>query len=360
MSKGKKILFGIFDWGLGHATRSKTVIDALLKKGHSVDIIATGRALNLLNQNFGKDINEYHDVPSIVSPYTKSKHFCISFILKSPAMLNSLRKARKISKKIIKKGDYDIVISDCRYDVYGKKKKSFLINHQLRFAAPPAAEISAEAWLAYRMSRYCKIIVPDYGNEDNLTGKLSHKLNFIKKKKVEYVGQLSHVSKSKKKSGDPIDYFIMLSGPEPQRTILEEMVLCQAKNLSGKIVIAGAVPEGKKIKTPDNIEYHPFMSGREVQKMLNNCSFLVTRSGYTTIMEMAELDLKNALLIPTPGQTEQEYLASYYEEKGFYHSVTQDRLDLKKDIETAQGYKGFSPKWSTDKSVKKILKIIDC
>jgi len=352
----KKVVFGVFDWGLGHATRSKPLIEQMLKNDCKVDLITTGRAMKVLKGHFGNEIREYHDVPSIASPYTKSKHFCLSFILKSPEMLDSLRKARKASKKIINGGDYDLVVSDCRYDVYGKKKQSYLINHQLRFQAPVAGEIALEAWLAYRMGRYDKILVPDYPGKNNLSGRLSHKMLFLKNKKIEYLGQISHVAKQECEKN--IDIFIMLTGPEPQRSILEEKVLKQAKALDGTIVVAGGNPDEHKVKVPSNVEYHNYIPGNELGGYLNRCKFIVTRSGYTSMMELAELGIDKALLIPTPGQTEQLYLAEYYEKKGYYHSVDQDHLDLSRDIETARGYSGFDPEWNTKQSIKNFMKAV--
>lgn len=353
---GKKIVFGVFDWGLGHATRDKPIVEALLKKGHSVDFITTGRALKVLKSHFGKRCG-YFDVPSIVSPYTKSDHFVLSFIKNGRKMLKSLKDARKISKKIIEENGYDLVISDCRYDVFGKKSQSFLINHQLRFAAPVGTETFAELWLAKRMAKYKRIIVPDYPGKLNLSGKLAHKLAFTSKKKIEYIGQLSHISKLDVEKD--IDYFITLTGPEPQRSVLEEMVFKQAGKLKGRVVIAGGNPDKPKVDIPANVEYYPFLETNKMQEYLNRCKFFVSRSGYTTMMELVELGITKALLIPTPGQTEQEYLADFYEKKGMFHHVHQKKLNLKKDIDIAGEFTGYKAEWDTKASVKKFLKILE-
>ena len=356
MAGKKSVVYGVFDWGLGHATRSKPLIEALLEANCSVDIITTGRALLVLREHFGGAIGNYHDVPSVASPYVKTRHFCLNFIMKSPDMLSSLRKARKLSKKIIKKNDYDLVISDCRYDVYGNKKSSYLINHQLRFEAPLGGELPLELWLAYRMNRYAKVFVPDFAGDDNLSGKLSHKMKFLKKKKLVYLGPVSHVQR--KKCEKDIDCFIMLTGPEPQRGILEAKVLEQVKKLEGKIVVVGGNPDGGSPDVPKGVEYHSFIQGEQLREYLNRSKFIVTRSGYTSMMEFVELGIDKALLIPTPGQTEQEYLAEFYKKKGYYYSVDQDHLDLARDIRMANGFSGFPIKWRTKKSVKLFMKAI--
>lgn len=355
MGTAKHVAFGVFDWGLGHATRSKPLAQALLDKGCSLDFISTGRALKVLREHFG-DRCGYHDVPSIVSPYTKSEHFVLNFIKNGPKMLESLKEARRQSKALIEKNGYDLVVSDCRYDVYGEKKNSFLINHQLRFAAPAGAELFAEAWLAQRMSKYKKVIVPDYAGKDNLTGRLSHDLYFLKSRKVEYIGHLSHLKKAKK--ARDIEYFITLTGPEPQRSLLEEIVLQQAQQLEGKVVIAGGNPDKAHAGKGGTVEYHPYMNTEQMADCLNRCRFFVSRSGYTSMMELVELGVRRALLIPTPGQTEQEYLGKFYNKRGYFCSVTQKELNLTRDLKRASDCAGFEPEWSAEQSVKNFLSVV--
>lgn len=348
-----KILFGVFDWGLGHATRDIPLIKELLKK-NKVDIISTGNALKILKKNF-KNKCRYYDIPSIYPPYTKTKFFQLNFTLSAPKMLKSLKYAREQSKKIIKKG-YDKVISDCRYDVYDTPKNSYLINHQLRFKTLFGAERLLEKWLNSKMNYYKNIIVPDFKKE-NLSGKLSHNLRYLNKNKIKYIGILSHLKKLKLKQD--IDYFFSLSGPEPQRTLLQEKIISKIKQLKGKIIIAGGNPNKIIKKVSKNVKFYSHLYPKEQENIMNRSKFIITRSGYTTIMELAELNKKNVLLIPTPGQTEQEYLGDYYEKKKYFHHVPQQKLQLKRDIEKTRGFKGFNPPWKTKESVKKFMKIIN-
>lgn len=356
MANGKKkVAFGVFDWGLGHATRCKPLVQGLLDAGCAVDFITTGRALKVLQEHFGERCG-YNDMPSIVSPYTASEHFVLSFIRNGPKMLESLKEARRGSKTVIEAGGYDLVISDCRYDVYGEKERSFLINHQLRFAAPMGAETFAEAWLAHRMGKYRKVIVPDYEGKHNLSGRLSHKLNFIKKKRIEYIGHVSHIAK--RKCVKDIDYLISLTGPEPQRSILEDMVFKEVHRLEGSVCIAGGNPDTAMARVPDNAVYHPYLGTEEMTDYLNRCKCFVSRSGYTSMMELAEVGVRTALLIPTPGQTEQEYLGKLYNKKGYFHSVKQKRLSLRSDLKKAERCDGFASKWDTRQSVKNFLAVV--
>ena len=348
-----KILFGVFDWGLGHATRDIPLITELLKKNR-VSIISTGRALKILTDRF-KDACTYHDVPSIYPPYTRTPFFRLNFTLSSPLMIKSLRYARRKSAEII--GDsFDIVISDCRYDVYDTPENSYLINHQVRFKSVLGTEWALERWLASRIKKYRFVIVPDFEGP-NLSGDLSHNLRYVPADKTKYIGILSHLKK--RDVDEDIDYFISLSGPEPQRTILEKKILARMDQLEGKIVIAGGNPAAKTEKVATNAEFHSFLNTEQQENIANRAKFIITRSGYSTIMDLVELDKKNALLLPTPGQTEQEYLADYYERMRYFHHVSQYRLKLKRDIERAGTFKGFVPPWRTRESVERFMQLID-
>lgn len=348
-----KILFGVFDWGLGHATRDKPLINELIKNKHEVHILSTGRPLKVLESWF-KEKCKYHEVPSLYHIYSRKGSFKAGFILTLPKITKSLRKARKHTEEIIKKENFDIVISDCRYDVYDKTDNSYLINHQLRFKAPKGVQRILEIWLAKKMKKYKYILVPDYEKE-NLTGELSHNLKYVPKEKIKYLGILSHIKKINIKQN--IDYFISLSGPEHTRIELEKKIISQIKELKGNIVIACGNPDIEKKDISKNVCCHSFLDSKQQEKMMNRAKFIVIRAGYTTIMELVELE-KRALLIPSPGQTEQEYLGKYLEKKEYFYHVHQNKLNLLEDIEKAKGLNGFIAPWKTDESIKKFMDLI--
>jgi uncharacterized protein (TIGR00661 family) len=349
-----KILFGIFDWGLGHATRDIPLITELLKS-NEVHIISTGRALKLVQDYFAGRC-KYYDVPSIYSPYTKTPFFKTKFAFTALLMIKSLRNARNKSKEIIEQG-FDKVISDCRYDVYDRPDNSYLINHQLRFKAPAGVERFVEMWLALRMKRYKYIIVPDF-DQPNISGRLSHDLRYINMDKIQYIGILSHVKKTD--VPDDIDYFISISGPEPQRTILQKKIMSQLHQLKGKIVVAGGNPDSHETSNNENVLFYSFLNSQQQAQMMNRAKFIISRPGYTTVMELAELDKKKILFMPTPGQSEQEYLADYYEERGYFHHVSQYRLALKEAVESSKGFAGYTPQWKTQQSVQNFMNVINC
>lgn len=351
-SAAMRVLFGVFDWGLGHATRDVPLIAELLRE-NEVHILSTGRALELLRGHFG-DRCTYYSVRSIYPPYTRTRLFKLKFSVSVPKMMRTLKRACRRSRRIIRTG-FDIVISDCRYDVYDRPENSYLINHQLRFKTPVGAERVLERWLASRMRKYRYVFVPDY-EANSLTGLLSHDLRYIPPEKVKYIGILSRLRRQE--VAQDIDYFISLSGPEPQRTVLERQILAQAAQLPGPVVIAGGKPNGAPKDRSENVEYHSFLDAGRQEAVMNRAKFIITRSGYTTIMELAELGKTRVLLLPTPGQTEQEYLADYYEQQKYFHHVSQYRLRLADDIAKARKFRGFDPPWKTKDSVDRFMNIL--
>jgi uncharacterized protein (TIGR00661 family) len=348
-----RVLFGVFDWGLGHATRDTPLITEILRRRHDVHILSTGRAIQILRNQFG-DACTYHDVPSIFPPYTKTRFFKLKFSLSVPKMAKTLAKARRKSKRIIDTG-FDRVISDCRYDVYDRPDNSYFINHQVRFKTPVGVQWFFEKWLAMRMKRYAAVLVPDF-EEPNLTGKLAHDLHYLPKDRIHYIGILSHLRKLD--LPQDIDYLISLSGPEPQRTVLEERVLAQVGELKGNVVIAGGKPGGKDATLGPNAQYFAFLNRQQQEDAMNRAKFIVTRSGYTTMMELVELDKTQVLLLPTPGQTEQEYLGDYCEKHGYYRHMSQFRLQLARDTRTSKSFTGFPAPWKTAEAIARAMEII--
>lgn len=158
---------------------------------------------------------------------------------------------------------------------------------------------------------------------------------------------------------EDIDYLISISGPEPQRTVFFKRIMLQVNQLSGKVVIAGGTPDISQTSNKDNVLFYSFLNSQQQGEMMNRAKFIISRPGYTTVMEIAELGKKNVLFLPTPGMSEQEYLADYYEKKGYFHHVSQYRLSLKKAIEDTKDFKGVSVPWKTKQSVANFMDLIN-
>ncbi|MDP3881456.1 MAG: glycosyltransferase family protein [Nanoarchaeota archaeon] len=347
-----KVLFGVSDWGLGHATRSIPLISALLKKGDEVHIVSAGRAMKLLKNYFRKKCIYFDIVLEGAIPRKNISSFILNSALSFFSVLKNLTFFRNRIKTIIKKEKYDLVVSDCRADVYDRPDNSILINHQLRFRVP-FLEVIVELILGKLMGKYGKVIVPDFPGRE-LSGDLSY--NRFYEGEVHYIGILSHVKK--KKMPKDIDFFVTLSGPEPWRGELEKKIREQVLSLKGKIVVALAKPEQNKLEKTKNVTFYSFLKREKQAEMMNRAKFIITRSGYTTVMEVAEIGNKNVLFIPTPGQTEQEYLGDYYENRKYFHHTSQNDLNLQKDIRAALNFKGLKCPWKTEKSIKNAMKVI--
>jgi UDP-N-acetylglucosamine:LPS N-acetylglucosamine transferase len=136
----------------------------------------------------------------------------------------------------------------------------------------------------------------------------------------------------------------IISGPEPQRSIFEKMLVSQLKESGLKAILALGKPElGKEVITQGNIDIYPHMNTEEMQQAILSSKLIIGRPGYSSIMDLAVLG-KPAILVPTPGQTEQEYLADYHMSKRHFYSVSQHEFDLTRLLRLARNYPGINIK----------------
>ena len=351
-----KCLFAVHDWGLGHATRDLLLIRALLDRGHAVTVMSTGRALGVLRQELGSTCAfvELGDIPKPLGRTAAS--FYIKMSLSMPQVMLTFRRERAFTRRLCQTHGFDRVISDSRFGVVSTQVPSFYIFHSLRQILPwrPAR---MERWVERNQQRMLadarKVLVPDQPR-DGIAGDLCHNMACDWRGRVEYLGILSSVRREPVQQD--VDVFISVSGAEPQRTYLERLVLRQARSLSGRrVVIALGRPDlPYECRQEGHITVHTYLDRSRQQTMLNRARLVVTRSGYTTLMELAELG-KRALLIPTVGQSEQEYLADYHHRLGHAHAVRQSRLDLARDVALAERTQGLPRAHATRESLSRFL-----
>ena len=344
-------------WGLGHATRDLPIIRRFLDLGHEVWILTSGRSLSLLRHEVPQcKFVELIDYPT---PYTKSRWFVLKFAAFIPLMLKAIRREHNEARKLIEREKFDLILSDNRFGVRHEDFPSFFISHQLRFAAPAVLwpfQVIGEFFNRSHHKHFRRVIVPDVADpQNNLSGKLAHQLYWPKKERYHYAGVLS--SMRKMDIPQDVDLFISISGPEPQRTEFERIIMRQMDALKrlGRVVIALGKPEVTEEQHPaENVEVHGFLDRRHQQEMMNRAKMIISRSGYTTVMEIAELGRK-ALFVPTPGQTEQEYLSQFYEKVGQFHSVSQFKLDITRDVEAARRFPGLAGEHDTQRNVDRLF-----
>lgn len=351
------ILLSPLAWGLGHATRDIPIIKELESHGHQITIATSRGALELLKKecpNCG--FINFEDYPL---PYSSSKYFLPKFFASIPRIMKALVEEHNKTRELVRGNKYDIIISDSRFGVYSEDIPSFFISHQLRLSAPghftPLEEVS-QYINEYFFKNFKRIIVPsNRPGPDCLSGKLCQTTRKAIKAKAYYAGILS--SAYKMNVPEDLDFLIIISGPEPQRAELEKIILSQVRELPGKkVVLLGRPGDNFEKKLDKNTVVKAYVSGKEKMTYMNRAKFIIARSGYTTMMDIAELDKKHGFFIPTPGQTEQEYLSEYYEEKKWFYSQSQYKLDFTKDIGKAMGYHGFPLIEKSKNNVKRLYK----
>jgi UDP:flavonoid glycosyltransferase YjiC (YdhE family) len=354
-----KVLFAVASWGLGHATRDLVLIRALLAAGHQVTVLSSERALHLLKGELGERCSylEVRDIPKTLG------HTAVSFYLKvslaMPIFFWTFRHEHRVVREVNRTERFDRIISDSRYGVWLPDVPSYFLLHTLHQIIPGRPyelEKIAEGVQRRLFAGAHKVIVPDQ-EVDGLAGDLCHHLSCFRREELEYIGILSSVRRRPLETD--VDYFITVSGAEPQRSVFERKVLRQARDLKGRVVISLGKPDVPlSVRDDGRVAVHSFMNRSQQEEMLNRARMVVSRSGYTTLMELAELG-KRALLVPTVGQSEQEYLGAYHEKLGNMHTVAQSRLVLARDVEAAGEYRGLSLCHRTEDSVRRFLRLIE-
>jgi UDP:flavonoid glycosyltransferase YjiC (YdhE family) len=343
------------NWGLGHSTRDIPLIKELLSQGHEVTVGTSGNALALLRRECPEcNFILFKDYPA---PYSASRFFLPKFVANIPILLRALARERKKLDQILSENRYDLIISDNRLGVYSRKIPSYFISHQLRFSLPfylyPFEMLTIPVNSFFHI-KYDGVIVPDIAPDgSNLSGKLCRSNLDVTNQRVHYAGIFT--STKKMEIDEDLDYLLIVSGPEPQRTKLEEIILKQVQKLPGEKVVLLGSPQKEFHRKPDeHTAIHSYVSTEEKAELMNRARFVIGRSGYTTMMEMAELDKKHGLFTPTPGQTEQEYLSRYYARKGWFLSRSQYKLRLPEDAEAAMKFQGFPPMPKTEENVRRL------
>lgn len=311
---------------MGHATRCIPLIREQLAMGNEVLIAADGGALALLQQKFP----ECKCMVLKGAQISYSKWMVLSMIFQIPKILFSIFKEHQQLKKIIEEYKIEMVISDNRYGLWNKKIESIFITHQINIQTPFFEKLlfRINSWF---ISKYDECWVPDYAGENNLSGNLSHPKNGYYKKNfpenIKYIGPQSRFSKSEKIFSEKIyDYAGIVSGPEPQRTFFFEKLVREFKTEKGKTIIISGKPEILKQVQDGNISIFSHLDDEAFTGILYSSKKIICRSGYSTIMDLHALGY-NAIYVPTPGQTEQEYLAMRLKEKG-NEVMNQDDLKL--------------------------------
>ena len=362
-----RALFAVSSLGLGHATRSLVVMREYLRRGYGLTVVSTGNALAFLRLELANEtaveFREMADYPALERG--------TGWRLYAYLVLDLLRTWRLIHREHqavqVMAADYDFIFSDGRYGFHSPWTPSFVLTHQVAFIPPKG--LREASWLTEHVNvsalrEFDCVFIPDYPCPSiNLAGHLAHTRN-LHLCRHRYIGILSsygHLSVTQ-----DIDYLFVISGYllEHKDTFVQGL-LEQALSIPGrKVFILGTAAQTQE-KDPylryrrDDLEIHQMASGQLRQELFNRARCVISRSGYTTVMDLVEHD-KQALLIPTPNQTEQEYLAYYLSSHGYFLARDQHSdFDLAASLDACTTTRRFEPPWRSEESVQRIAESIE-
>ena len=336
LSALKRILVAPLNWGLGHVARCIPIIRALEQMGASVILASDGEALDLLKAECPH--LPAFELPSYHIRY-ESSNMVRNIAWQLPRITYAIRAEKWATERLVREHGIEGIISDNRYGCFSKQAKCAMLTHQLRLQVPNSVlEWTANRVLRLALAKFDNIWVPDVAGAPNLSGKLSHTQEPVSSK-VQFIGPLTRLQKYD--SSPEYDVAVVLSGPEPQRSILEQRLLEQAMTLPRKFIfIRGKTQSKEHYFVSENVEVVSYLTSRDLNDVLLASKVLVCRAGYSSIMDLTALG-KKALLIPTPGQTEQEYLAQYLNEQQLFLRQDQDTIDLESGLNGLSKTNGF-------------------
>ena len=329
----KKIIVAPLNWGLGHASRCVPIIEILLTQNFTPVIASDGKALLFLQQEFPK--LEQIVLPSYHIKY--GRFIKLSLLFRVPQIIKAIRKEKKIITNYINNNN-DVVgiISDNRFGIINTKVTSIYITHQVNVLSGITTFFTSKIHQKI-IQKFDECWVPDETNSW-----LSGKLSSTQKETINltYIGTLSRFKKQEQPK--TIDYLILLSGPEPNRTQLEQKLFKEFKDKRNVIFVLGKVTNQPKMWKKNEITFYNYLLKDELQDIINSSKIVICRSGYSTILDLSVLE-KKAFFIPTEHQSEQEYLAKYLAEKKIAPYCKEKDFRFQK-IKEVEKYNGFESK----------------
>ncbi len=321
-----RILIAPLDWGLGHATRCIPIISTLIQQNCTVFVAAESQVKTLLQKEF-PDL-QFLGLKGYRVQYSRYKFWMpAKLLLQLPKILYRIYAENRWLKKAVKENSIDAVISDNRMGLFHKKIPSIYITHQLTIKTGSRFTENIAQKIHYHfINKFSNCWVPDIKGALNLAGALSHPA-VLPKSMVTYLGPLTRFVKKEVES--KYDLCIILSGPEPQRTVFEKIIFQQLDNIPGNNFLVRGLPQETLIPELNNssIEIKNHLPANELSNIIQQSKLIISRCGYSTVMDLVTLQ-KKAILVPTPGQTEQEYLGRYLQEQKRFYCVDQNSFSL--------------------------------
>jgi UDP-N-acetylglucosamine transferase subunit ALG13 len=326
------------------------IIDYLLSQGVEVVIGGDGRSLALLRHQYPGLASE--ELPGYNVTYAGSYGFFGKIAVQMPKVVRTTRAEHATMNGLVAKYHFDGIISDNRYGVWHENVPSVAISHQLAPDLPGPLRLLRKVLFDFHLfflRHFDQLWIPDASGEDNLSGELSHK--YPLPGNARFLGVLSRLrclAALDTLPGFPqvsprqADIVAVLSGPEPQRSILEQEIVDQARNLGRTVWIIQGKTEERTYRQEGNLHFFSFFNASELATVLRRAKVILSRGGYTSLMDFAALGCKHMILVPTPGQTEQLYLAQRLADQGMAVYERQESFDLKRALTDVEKIEGFS------------------
>lgn len=320
----KKILIVPLDWGLGHATRCIPLIRQQLLAGHEVVLAANGASAALLQLHFPQ-LSFLPNLPAYDIQYPANGSMAWAMVRQIPSILRTIKAENNWLSEAIKSENIEEVISDNRYGLHNQNVHCTFVTHQLFIQAPSGAKPLLNALVRKYVARFDTCLIPDFDGAENLSGALAHGNTSLNH--VHYIGPLSRFSEQKANAELDKKYFALaiISGPEPQRSILQQTITAIFNEWKRPCAVLCGQPQSESQSVKGSIDFFSHAEDAVFASLVHQSEHIICRSGYSTLMDLHALN-RSALLIPTPGQTEQEYLAKYHELKGTHHYLPQKAL----------------------------------
>jgi uncharacterized protein (TIGR00661 family) len=336
-NKEPAILVTPLDWGLGHATRCIPVIRHLLNLNQPVLLGGCGDSLKVLRLEFPN--LPFVEFPAFNMRYPK-ENMLWNVALKLPQLLSTFIKEQQLVKLLLKQNKIKAIISDNRYGCFHPDIPSILITHQVYPIFPiPSVEKRVQKYVLHLINQFNACWIPDMPDESSsLAGKLAHPVI----QNARFIGPLSRLFPQELNSDPIYKVLFLLSGPEPQRSYLESKIRNQVGELEGNFALVQGLPN--KADSPatkvGNLQIFSYLQADELSRLIANSQIILCRAGYSTLMDLAFFG-KKAIFIPTPGQTEQIYLADQLQEANRGVTVSQNQFRLADTIDKAEKTTGL-------------------
>jgi len=334
-----QIVYGVLNWGLGHATRSEPVLRALLERGHSVVLWSDGAALDYLRSVFPEVKTVDFPMPSIdygVRP------LWWGVALQAPRLLGRIRAERKAFRRFCQLEKPDAVVSDNRPGLGHSGLPSVYLTHQIHIPLRGLPGRLANVLHHSVMRGFDAIGIPDAcaapTERGPRVGRLSGILSGLGPRTPRPVFWLGHLSRFAQRPsvalpGNQTPVVVLLSGPEPARSAWESRLIEGMKRQPETrfVLVRGTEPV---LELPEHIECRGRIHAQELGSLLAGARAVVCRSGYSTLLDLLWLGIPMHL-VPTPGQTEQEYLARHLKRQWAIPYSSESEFDMGSVVQDA-------------------------